>query len=84
MKYKFVCTDRFISVDENLKNLIDALETGVVVKVGTDSLGHGDNNATQEHYKRLLEEHYGDNLEVVNCSGVYSYSYDYRLKKRTK
>ena len=82
-KYEFVYLDRFLGEKVNFENMVKALETGLDVRVGTDALGHGDNNAIQEHYKRLLEEFYGDKLKVVKDSGVYSYSYTYKLKKRT-
>jgi hypothetical protein len=83
MKKAFVCNDRF-NKDESLKQMISELDSGKILSVGTDCLGHGDNNATQESIKRKLEEHYGTRLEIVSKEGVYSYSYTYRLKDSEK
>ena len=80
MNKVFVCNDRF-NPEESLKQMIEVLDSGKILDVGTDSLGHGDNNAWQETIKRRLEEHYGTRLEVVSCEGLYSYGYTYKLKE---
>ena len=79
MKKAFVCYDRF-DPQGSLNKMIQELDTGKILSVGTDSLGHGDNNAKQETIKRKLEEHYGDKLIVVSRDGVYSYSYTYKIE----
>jgi len=75
----FVCSDRFISQEENLQKMINVLDNKKSLRVGTDSLGHSENNAIQEHYKRLLIKHYGNRLEITKNNGAYSYSYNYKL-----
>ena len=79
MKKAYVCNDRF-NPQDSLNQMIKKLDEGKTLLVGTDSLGHGDNNAWQESIKRKLEEHYGSNLKVVSKTGIYSYSYTYKLK----
>ena len=80
MDKAFVCNDRF-DAEGSFNKMIKELDAGKTLSVGTDSLGHSDNNAWQEDIKRKLESHYGDKLVVVSCFGVNSYSYTYKLKR---
>ena len=79
MKKSFVCNDRF-NPQKSFNLMIQELDNGKILTIGTDSLGHGDNNAWQEDIKRKLEEHYGDKLIVVSKRGTYSYSYTYKVE----
>ena len=81
MKGVFIGVDTFASEEESLNKMIKALDEGNRISVGIGCLGHGTNNAYQEHYKRELEKHYGDKLITIFNEGVCSYSYDYELKK---
>ena len=78
MKKAFVCNDRF-DPETSFNKMIQELDSGKTLMVGTDSLGHGDNNAWQETIKTKLEKHYGDKLIVVSKEGFYSYSYTYKI-----
>lgn len=65
--------------NEDLNNMIKLLDERKTIEVGISCIGHTRNNMEQEHYKKALEEHYGDKLEVMLNEGGYSYSYKYRL-----
>lgn len=80
MKTKvFVDGDRIPNQD-SLNTAIKLLDEGKTIWIGIDCLGHGHNNACQEDYKRMLEEHYGEKLKY-SCQGYYSYSYTYWLEE---
>ena len=66
--------------ENSFNESIKLLDQGKTIWIGIDCLGHGHNNACQEHYKRELEQHYGDKLKY-SCKGCYSYSYTYWLEK---
>ena len=55
------------------------LDSGSVVKIYVDCIGHTRNNTVQEIYREKLVEQYGDKLVVAKDEGGYSYSYSYKL-----
>lgn len=62
-----------------LNKMIQLLDNGEKIRVGIDCIGHTRNNMVQEQYKKALEEHYGNKLNVKCDSGICSYSYTYWL-----
>lgn len=66
--------------ENDLNKMISLLDEGKAIHVGIACIGHTRNNSEQEAYKKALQEHYGDRLEVKWNEGVCSYSYEYKLK----
>jgi hypothetical protein len=66
--------------NKDLDKMIELLDNGETISVGISCIGHTRNNMEQENYKRALEEHYKDKLEIMFHEGVCSYHYDYKLK----
>lgn len=62
------------------KIVCEALESGEVVQVYIDCIGHTLNNHEQENYKKALLEKYGENLTIEKDEGAFSNSYKYKLK----
>lgn len=66
--------------EKDLKKMIQLLEEGKTINVGISCIGHTRNNMEQENYKKALQKHYGDKLEIILDSLVNTYSYIYKLK----
>ena len=77
--YKLISGSNYFKQD-NLKAMIGTLDSGEKIEVYIDCIGHTRNNMTQEQYKKALEEHYGDKLNVIYNGGYCSYSYRYELE----
>lgn len=65
----------------SLSQMFEALESGRVIEVYIDCIGHTRNNYEQENYRKELIKKYGVKLEIELINGTYSYSYCYRLKE---
>ncbi len=63
------------------EDVCSLLDSGSVVKVYVDCIGHTRNNTVQEIYKEKLDEKYGSKLKAECEQGGYSYSYAYQLVK---
>lgn len=66
--------------EKDFNKMIELLDAGNAINVGISCIGHTRNNMEQENYKKALEEHYGDRLEVELDAYVNTYSYIYKLK----
>lgn len=64
---------------DSLNKMISLLDEGKEIQVGIACIGHTRNNIEQEAYKKALQEHYGDKLEIKCSDGYCSYSYEYKL-----
>ena len=79
MKETYVSGSNYFN-EERLNEMIQLLDKGEQISVGIECIGHTRNNMEQENYKRALEKHYGNKLEVIVHNGAYSYHYSYKLK----